>query len=478
MIWSFAAVAILLLAKYFAEPSIRAIAPPPYGDLAVQAVGIALIVAVAVLIDRIVRRFYWHGHLKKRLGRDTPELIQDIVTWALVLIALSVGLSTEAGFSMAALATASGATAVVLGIALQAVIQDLFSGLAINLEGSYAIGDYLTVFSDQGPEPVYGRVIGISWRSTLLRQEDGCLVMIPNHLATTNPVTNHSRPREGKRLSVDVPVDNRFPPARVMDLLLGEAFKVAKGPGFERLKEPSVVVKNLTADGVIFEVRFYSFPDQLEPGSARSIMLRALLDVIQQYTVPTPLTQIEMVQAFNVDAVPGDMETRRAISRARLFKDVLNPEQIDRLTKLSRPADKPAGTVLMNQGDAASSMVIILEGAASITVKGTDGISREVAVSATGDVAGEMSLMTGSPRTATVVALTTMRVLEITKEAMEDLLRASPELLGRFSHILAKRQLELDQLAHRVTQREKVESDLLTRMTAFFSRAFGVTART
>ncbi len=438
---------------------------------------IALIVAGAVVIDRLIRRFYWHGHLKKRLGRDTPTLIQDIVTWVLVLAALSLGLSAEFGFSPAAFATASGAAAVVVGIALQAVIQDLFSGLAINLEGSYGIGDYLTLFTDQAPEPIYGRVVGISWRSTLLRQDDGCLVMVPNHLATTNPVTNHSRPREGKRLSVEVPVDNRFPPARVMDLLLGETFKAIKGTGFERLKEPSVILKSLSADGAIFEVRFYAFPDQLEPATARSIVLRALLDVIQQYTVPTPLTQIEVVPAFKEDTAPDDTETHRAISRARLFRGVLNLEQIDRLTKLSKPTDVAAGTMLMNQGDAPSSMLIILEGAASVTVKGPDGVVREVAVSATGDVAGEMSLMTGSPRTATVVALTSMRILEITKEAMEDLLGASPELLERFSQTLAERQLEIDQLNNRAVPRENVERDLLTRMTAFFSRAFGVTAR-
>ena len=478
MIWSFTAVVVLLITTLWGGPIIHRLVPSGYGDLTVHCITIALIVGSAVLLDRLIRRFYWHGHLKKRIGRDTPELIQDIVTWVLVLAALSVGLSTEVGFSIATFATASGAAAIVLGIALQAVIQDLFTGLAINLEGSYGIGDYLTIFTDQSPDPIYGRVVGISWRSTLLRQDDGCLLMVPNHLATTNPAMNHSRPREGKRLSVEVPVDNRFPPARVMDLLLGETFKVVKGTGFDRLKEPSVILKDLTADGVIFEVRFYAFPDQLEPGSARSTVLRALLDVIQQYTVPTPLTQIEMVPAFNGDAVPGDMETRRAISRAPLFKDVLNLEQIDTLTKLSKPVDIRAGTVLMSQDDAPSSMVIILEGAASVNLKGTDGVSREVAISATGDVAGEMSLMTGSPRSATVVALTSMRVLEITKEAMEDLLGASPELLERFSHILAKRQLELDQLTHRFAHPEKVQSDLLTRMTAFFSRSFGVTART
>jgi len=474
----FAAVVVPPIAPIWGVPAIHGLVPPGYGDLAVRSVIIAAIVVSALLIDKLIRRFYWHGHLKKRLGRDTPTLIQDIVTWILVLAAFSVGLSAEAGFSIAAFVTASGAAAVVIGIALQAVIQDLFSGLAINLEGSYAIGDYLTIFTDQSPEPIYGRVVGISWRSTLLRQDDDCLLMVPNHLATTNPVTNHSRPREGKRLSVDIPVDNRFPPARVIDLLLGETFKVVKGPGFQRLKAPSVNLKSLSADGAIFEVRFYAFPDQLEPGSARSLVLRALLDVMQQYTVPTPLTQIEVVPAFKEDTAPDDTETSRAISRARLFRGVLNVEQIDRLTMLSKPADIAAGTVLMSQGDASSSMLIILGGAASVTVKGFDGVIREVAVSATGDVAGEMSLMTGSPRTATVVALTSMRILEITKEAMEDLLRASPDLLGRFSQILAERQLEIDQLNHRVVQRENVERDLLTRMTAFFSRAFGVSART
>jgi small-conductance mechanosensitive channel/CRP-like cAMP-binding protein len=471
MIWSLVATLILLAIKLWAGPAILAAIPKPYGEFIVEGFAIAFIVAIALVLDQIIRRFYWHGHLKKRLGRDTPNLIQDIVTIALVLVALSIGLSTQAGLSMTGIVTASGATAVILGIALQAVIQDLFSGLAINLDNSYAIGDYLTVFSDQVPEPIYGQVISITWRSTFLRMHTGCVVTVPNHVSTTNPVMNHSRTLEGCRLCVQIPMDNRYPAHRVAELLLGEAYKVVNREGFSRSKAPYVRLNRLGSDDLVFDVHFYAFPDKMEPEESRATMLRSLVDAIQHYRLPLAVSQIEVSERPDLDE-PGEEEERQAISRARLFRDILDPDQIELLVKHTNPASVEAGKVLMQQGDQASSMFIILQGAASISVKQREGEFKEVAISAAGDVAGEMSLMTGSPRSATVTALTSMRVLEITKEAMTELLKNSPELLERFSVILAKRQAELDEVANRPVRREALQRDLLTRMTDFFSRAF------
>src|SRR6202012_3868494 len=102
------------------------------------------------------------------------------------------------------------------------------------------------------------------------------------------------------------------------------------------------------------------------------------------------------------------------------------------------------------------------------------GEPQEVASSATGDVVGEMSLMTGAPRTATATALTRARVLEITKEDIADMLKQNPELFERFSRVLAQRQLELDALANRKVDQKAVENDILRRMKTFFSRTFGL----
>jgi CRP-like cAMP-binding protein len=83
-----------------------------------------------------------------------------------------------------------------------------------------------------------------------------------------------------------------------------------------------------------------------------------------------------------------------------------------------------------------------------------------------------MSLMTGAARTATVTALTELRVLEVGKQAIEDLLKHSPELFERFSRVLAQRQLENLAAASRKQDMGAVEGDILAKMKAFFSRAF------
>jgi CRP-like cAMP-binding protein len=192
--------------------------------------------------------------------------------------------------------------------------------------------------------------------------------------------------------------------------------------------------------------------------------------------MPQPVTQIELTKPPDLDLVFDANEVRRALHHASLFANVLNEEQSAELAELSKRVEFPRGSNLMQQGEAAASMFIILEGAARVSVLGQNNDPREVAVLAAGDVVGEMSLMTGEPRNATVTALTRVRVLEITKRPIEVLLRASPELLQRFSHVLAKRAQERQAIADRTIQVAAVEQDLMARMRNFFARVLGADA--
>jgi len=121
----------------------------------------------------------------------------------------------------------------------------------------------------------------------------------------------------------------------------------------------------------------------------------------------------------------------------------------------------------MRQSDPPSSMYVILEGAVSIAIAGSADRQQEVAVSATGDIVGEMSLLTGAPRTATATALTRVRVVEISKSDVEELLHQSPELFERISHLLALRQLENNALLS-PSQEPTIERDILAKMMDFF----------
>jgi small-conductance mechanosensitive channel len=448
-----------LLAPYLSAPSIVAFN---------KALAVIMVVVVSVLVDGLVRAFYWHRYWHHRRGRETPALIRDILTIAIVLLGLSLGLWWQEGLSFTGVITASGATAIILGIALQTVIQDLFAGLSVNLEGSYALGDWLTVYSEHLPEPAYGRVAGITWRSTYLTLEDGRRLMVPNHIVTANAVLNHSKPPGPKRLSVEICVDLRTPRVRVVDMLLGEALKTVRRPGLAAAPEPSVIISRLTGDAIYYHVRFFADPARIRPHEARSLMLSALLDVLQHNSLPSPVTQVELVQAPDLSAILGEREIREGLERADLFAHTLSAAQLDVLASRCRAVQFAHGDELIRQGDAASTMFIILEGAACVLMQLAGAADQEVAVLATGDIVGEMSLMTGAPRTATVKALTAMRVLEITKDAVGELLADAPDLYQSFSKVLVHRQQELNAMANRVVANPPSATDLLSRMRAFF----------
>jgi len=467
---AFLALVLLAALRFGGSHMILAAAPHPYGARLVSALGVLTMTAVALLIDQLVRAYYWDGHLRRRRGRETPAVIEGMLTIALVVLAVSLGLFFEAGVSFAGVLTASGATAFVLGIALQAVINDIFSGLSVNVEGLFAIGDWLTIYSEQFPEPIYGRVQGIQWRTTLLRLNDGRRLMVPNHMLTSNPVMNHSRPPGAKRLFVDVPVANFFPADRAQAILLAEAYRTVRVKPLSAAYDPDVLIDRFSADTVFFHVRFYAELDESDPQNAKSIMAHALHRALLRHKVPTPIGQMRLFPAH--ERIPEEEEARSALRHVPIFTKVLKADQLDALVQGCEERAFPPGSIFIHQGQTDSSMFVILEGAARISIAMPDGEVREVAVLAVGDIVGEMSLMTGAPRAASVRSLTAMRVLEVTKDAIEPLLAAEPSLLERFSDVLATRQSGLSEIASSPAQKKALQSDILAQMRRFFSRAF------
>jgi small-conductance mechanosensitive channel len=473
LIWAFLITLILLVARLFGGPLFTHYAPGHEDNLS-RVVTAALIISFSLLVDRLVRRYYWEGHLKQRRGRETPKLVQDIVTIILVIVGITIALWWQEGLTLTGIAATSIAVAAGIGVALQPDIQDIVSGLAINFEASYSIGDWVTVNAPELKDPIYGIISNQSWRGTFLELEDGTRASIPNHYFTSNVVINHSHPIGAKKLSVEIGVDNRLPAGRVMDMFLGEAFKTARHKGFARKPEPEVLLEKFTSDAALYHVHYWFYPHQITPDHAKSVMLRALQDVMLQNELPSPVTQIELAKTPDIADKLGAEEIHDALAEASMFRNALNPEQLAKLEGLSRAIEFPRGSVLMTQGDQASAMYVVMEGAISISITLPGGEQQEVAISATGDVVGEMSLMTGAPRTATATALTRLRVVEITKEDIADMLKASPELFERFSRVLAQRQLELDAMANRKLDKGAVENDILKRMKSFFSKAFGL----
>ncbi len=463
---------LLAAARFGGSALILASVSHPYGGRIINALGVLMAGAAALLLDQLVRALYWDGYLRRRRGRETPAVMQILVTLALVALGVSVGLYFEAGVSFTGLLTASGATAFILGIALQAGISDVFSGLSVNFNGSVGIGDWLTIYATELPEPVYGRVEGIAMRFTYLRLLDGRRLMFPNHTLTSNPVINHSRPRAAIRLVVEVPIARHFAAERAIGILLAEAYRAVQSRPLSSQRNPEVLIDRFGPYTTYLHVRFYADPDETEPRIAKSIMAVAMHRALQRHGVPAPVRPMEFVTPPS-RLRDATAEVRDALGQVPIFENILSASQLETLASSCSVRLVAAGTAFIRQGEVGKSMFVLLDGAARVQVATPDGETREVAVLASGDIVGEISLMTGAPRAASVTSLTAMRLLEVTNESMEQLLAAEPGLLERFSHVLAVRQLILGEIASTIGQKNKLERDILAQIRKFFSRTFG-----
>jgi CRP/FNR family cyclic AMP-dependent transcriptional regulator len=161
-----------------------------------------------------------------------------------------------------------------------------------------------------------------------------------------------------------------------------------------------------------------------------------------------------------------DIEPRAILDGIPLFADVLGEEQLETLAAKCHFAVFGAGTEMMVEGDFGSSMFAIVTGAVSVTIADRRGTEHGVARLGPGDIVGEMSLMTGARRNATVVAESDVVALEITKVALEQILARAPDLIDRFGGMLATRQAELDRVAAKAAHAD----DLIGQIRHFFLR--------
>lgn len=152
-----------------------------------------------------------------------------------------------------------------------------------------------------------------------------------------------------------------------------------------------------------------------------------------------------------------------------LFAEVLDADQIDRLAAKCHEIVFPSGAVLMTEGDFGTSMFALVEGEVSVSLADKHGAPHGVAKLTGGEFVGEMSLLTGARRSATVVALTEVVALEITKVALEEILARAPDLIDQFGLVLSWRQAELDRAAADVANANK--DDLVSQIKRFFGRS-------
>ncbi|MFM7214151.1 MAG: mechanosensitive ion channel family protein, partial [Verrucomicrobiota bacterium] len=232
----------------------------------------ALWISGALALHRWLSLLVLEGVVTRALGRPLPRIFQDLLGVVLMTGATVGVLVSVFDPSMSGFWAASGAIGVVLGLALRPIILDFFSGLGINLEHAYSIGDYVSISTNRG-EPIKGWIEEIQWRTLRIRTRDGFIVIVPNSELATSAVTNYALPRPESRFHLEVRLDVDVPTDRALRILRSAAHEATGLPdGPQRSPAPDVLIWSADDSGVLYRIRFWLDPATLSSDTATHVV--------------------------------------------------------------------------------------------------------------------------------------------------------------------------------------------------------------
>lgn len=390
---------------------------------------------------------------QSRISERFPAIVQDVLIIVLFVIAATLLLDEK-------VMTTSAVGAVVVGFALQDTLGNLFSGLAIQIEKPFRVGQWIRIGDHEG------KVQEVTWRATKLLTKSGQFSIVPNSMMSKEPILNYSEPDIPTRIEVEVGASYDAPPNLVKQALreaLDSAPLVLDQP------PPDVLVHDFAASSITYRVRFW-LQDFARDSAARDQVRSNIWYTFKRHGIEIPFPiQVQYERQETPARPPGRVERiAERLAQVDLFSEL---DEADRMHLASscREHGFGAGERIVKQGDPGQSMFVVLDGQVRVTLEPS---GQQVATISAGGFMGEMSMLTGDPRTATVSAIDDAALLEIDAARFRALVVRSPGLLERVSAIVSLRRVglaEAQAAADEVHSHGGAPHTLLTRIRAFLN---------
>ncbi len=379
----------------------------------------------------LLERYFWEGWFPRKQQVPAPKFLRQIVALVFfVIVALGV-LQFILQKDISAALTASGVVAVVLGFAMQETLANIISGIALEIGKPFKTGDWLIV------EGQHAEVIEVNWRSTRLRTNDDIYLDIPNKTIVGTTITNLTYPTRQHAIRILVGFDYNTPPNFVKDCMVRAA---SNASGVLQQPPPKVFLKDFGESAITYEIKF-TMEDEARFNEITDSIRTNVWYEAQRHgiRIPFPIRtlHIERPKAKPEDALSA---ARHSVRRQPILQ-LLDEAQLDKLFVHARLQQFGRGEKVIEQGSQGDSMFILLTGEADVCVQ-TNAVETRVATLHAGDAFGEMSLLTGEPRSATVIARRDCELWEIDKATLGEILQENEALVQRLGEMLAQRTLE------------------------------------
>ena len=402
--------------------------PVEYTPYILEIHGLIMLLCWANLVAYLLVDLYL-GH---RMKGKVPSFLRDLLLLGVYLFFGATALRVIFDINMASILTTTTVLTAALAFAMQTSLANIISGFQIQADETFRRGTWVWIKE----KDITGEIVNVGFRYSTVRTLEDHLVHVPNHYLTQNVVhTIGSRPGEPPPVNLKVLLDYAFSPERAKAILLDA---LRDEPGILREPAPWVKVDGFMDSGIHYNLRFYLEEYATLPEARDRVLRRVWYAVTREgQTFPYPHREIvrkEPAPTFQMDAAAIRGNLRRI--------EILSPlgeEDLDSLVPHVRLRVYGRGETVVRQGEEGDSLFIVLRGGLEVRFDG-----KKVGKLSEGEFFGEMSLLTGEKRHATVVAAEEVRLIEVSKEALSPVISSHPAILTGLSDRLERR---LEQIA-------------------------------
>jgi small-conductance mechanosensitive channel/CRP-like cAMP-binding protein len=445
---------------HFVEDDYRAVglaAFESFREVAKYVLGIAIFLSVATLGERLIRLIVLDGIVASALGAPVPRVLSQLssmVVYGTACLAIAGIIFKQ---DLTVLWAASGVAGIVLGMALQPMLTDVFAGLAMNFDAPFRLGDTVRLSLPDQPE-LEGQILEVSWRTARIVTSSGDIAIVPNNKLATAIVVNHCLPTNRSRVEIVLRVAAAVPPVRMLRVL-NAAAREALWPDAET--HPQVVATGVSEGCVEYSI---AMPVPLaEHVDVRSRVLGQACTHMRHTGLLEALGTAAM--AMKTGSEPSVPQIQALLAATFLFQDI-GAAGLDRLTAEARLEVLPADRILCAAGETVSCAVLVLEGL--LTTAGRRPSDPAVLLGP-GRLIGAEAMVMSAAQPATVRCLTDALVLMIDRDAFGGLLRDSPALAPVLSVAIAGQLIRDDQ-----SQGHVDEADLAADVLRQLRLSFGI----
>jgi len=404
---------------------------------------------------------------RRRQGATPPSLLDSVVS----VLAYGIGLGAIAhywfGLELTPFLATSAVVGAVVGLALQDTLGNLFAGIALHIEAPFRVGDWVRLGDRDG------RIDQVSWRALRLVTWDGDTLTVPNNDVARHAILNFSLPRAPHSRVVFIGVNYHTPPNKVISVV---ASLLEQVPGVLADPPPRARMFAYHESSIQYEIRYF-FAGYEEYRRIEGEILRLIWYHFKRHGIEIPFP-VRNVFLHNVEAPDAHKEApatrlERALRDIDLFRP-LSDDELRTAAARCRALHYAAGERIIEEGSPGDSFFVVDRGEVEVT-KELGGVRRTLARLMEGQFFGEMALLTGEKRAATVVAATDVDLFTLDKTGFHDIIVGNPAIAVDISTILSERREALNQAAGDLTapfqptaSRGELKARILDRMRSYF----------